>query len=200
MDIQLTDLGKKFYREWIFRHLDLQISGGEKVAITGANGSGKSTLLKIISNYHTPSEGKIRYGQRPAEDIQLRFSFAAPYVNLPEEFTLTELLHFHGQFKEKLESTEEILAVSGLEGAQHKLISEFSSGMKQRVRLSLAFFFRADVLFLDEPTTNLDKNGISWYQMQLEKLSPGVTLFIASNQPGEYEICKKTIEMENFKK
>lgn len=199
MNITLTDLGKKFNRRWIFRHLDLEIASGEMLAITGHNGSGKSTLLKIIGNYISPSEGRVHYQSGEITHPQTSFSFVAPYQNLIEEFTLLEHLNFHSRFRNGLISQEEIMEKSGLVTAKHQLIREFSSGMKQRLKLALAFFYQCDVIFLDEPTSNLDQNGVDWYLSFLDESINRKTIIIASNDAKEYELARQIISMEEYK-
>jgi len=198
MKITLTDLGKKYNREWVFRHLNFEINPGDTIAITGHNGSGKSTLLKVLGGYLTPSQGKVTYGDSK-EHIQTQFGFAAPYLNLLEEFTLKEHLAFHNKFKKALCSHDEMLALSNLAGAEDKLVKDFSSGMKQRLRLVLAFFYESSLLLLDEPTSNLDQDGTDWYLTMLQKVSDEQTMIIASNQPQEYAGANQIISIENFK-
>lgn len=199
MNIELTDLGKKFNRQWIFRHLNAEIPAGQMTAITGHNGSGKSTLLKIISNYISPTEGEVRYPESDHSTAQLSFSFVAPYQNLIEEFTLHEHLAFHSKFKSNTVSFEEIMEKSGLIKARDKLVKEFSSGMKQRLKLALAFFFESEVIFLDEPTSNLDENGSKWYLSLLTEIIDQKTLIVASNDPKEYEQASRIISIEKHK-
>lgn len=200
MKITVNKLGKRYNKEWIFRNLDLEVKSGGKIAITGYNGSGKSTLLKILSGYTLPSEGTVGYGGAKADsETQTDFNFCAPYLNLIEEFTLLELLRFHKKFKEPVISEHAILKRSGLFHAQNKLIREFSSGMKQRLRLSLAFFFQSQIIFLDEPTSNLDEQGAIWYR-DLVQLSPeNQTILVASNQQQEYSFCEEIISIEKWK-
>lgn len=199
MNISATGLGKKYNRQWIFRELNLEGTNGELIAITGHNGSGKSTLLKILSGFIAPSKGKIAYKQ-PSDDIQLHFSFVAPYLNLMEEFTLLEHLQFHEKFKKPTISFEEMIEKSGLTNAKNKLVKDFSSGMKQRLRLILAFFFEASVVFLDEPTSNLDQSGVDWYLSLLTNRSQNQLFFVASNQPNEYHGANQIISIENYQK
>src|SRR4029450_13198053 len=88
--ISLNQVGKKFRDKWIFRNIDLDIKAGEKIAITGSNGSGKSTFLQLLSGYTIPSTGSIDWqnGQKsiPVEEIYTMLSYAAPYMELIEEF------------------------------------------------------------------------------------------------------------------
>ena len=203
--LQVKKASKRFHREWIFKNLDLELSAGDVLAITGGNGSGKSTLLKCLSGAIPLTQGSIEYREvtgKLAEESWFRsLAIATPYLELPEEFTLSEVLAFHFQFKRPLNqlSNPEILAILGLEKHQSKSISQFSSGMKQRVKLALAIFSEVPLLFLDEPTTNLDKQGVSWYLDLIQKYAQDRILVICSNEPREYEFCEKKIAMEDFK-
>src|SRR5688572_3710780 len=99
MKISLQNLGKRFNREWIFRHLNYQFISGRSYAITGPNGSGKSTLLQLISGASLVSEGSVSYEEIKPEDIYRHVSISAPYLQLVEEMTLYELLNFHSGLK-----------------------------------------------------------------------------------------------------
>ena len=202
--INIESAGKKFHREWIFRNISLQIEGREKVAVTGNNGSGKSTLLQIISGFQSLTSGTITFqdNQRKIESAdRFRYvSYAAPYLELPEHYTLEELLAFQGSFKPFLPNLtqEDILSLLELRGADQKSIRNFSSGMKQRVKLALAIFSSAPVLLLDEPLSNLDKAGIGWYRRILPTYTAEKTVIICSNFiEDETEICHKRLILSN---
>ena len=203
--LQVQKASKRFHREWIFKNLDLELSAGDALAITGSNGSGKSTLLKCLSGAIPLTQGSIEYRLGttllPEESWFRSLAIATPYLELPEEFTLNEALSFHFQFKKPLNqlSTQEILAILGLEKHQSKSISQFSSGMKQRVKLAIAIFSEVPLLFLDEPTTNLDKQGVSWYLELVQQYTQDRILVICSNEPREYEFCEKKLSLEEFK-
>lgn len=169
------------------------------MAITGRNGAGKSTLLKIIGGYIAPTEGQVIRSEKE-NNFQTHFSFAAPYMNLIEEFTLSEHLAFHGHFKKPLITREEMINKSGLEEASNKFISEFSSGMKQRLRLAMAFFFQSEVILLDEPGSNLDAQGMELYQELIQNFSLERPVIIASNQQEEYKMCNKVLKIEKFQR
>ena len=83
--------------------------------------------------------------------------------------------------------------------ARHKQLSNFSSGMKQRVKLALAFFSMADVVFLDEPGTNLDSTAFDWYIRELQALPSQCLVFIASNQASEYPTNARKIDIMSLK-
>jgi ABC-type multidrug transport system ATPase subunit len=203
--IQVNNASKRFHNEWIFKNLDLELSSGDTLAITGGNGSGKSTLLKCLSGAIPLTSGTIQYqagSTQISEEHWFRsLALATPYLELPEEFTLSEVINFHFQFKNPLQNrtNTEILEVLGLEKHKSKAISQFSSGMKQRVKLALAIFSEVPLLLLDEPTTNLDTQGLSWYLKLIQQYSPGRILVICSNDPREYDFCEKKITLEDLK-
>ena len=211
MTISLINTGKRFNRDWIFRHINFQFSAGMAYAITGPNGSGKSTLLQVIAGALSPSEGKVEYlakSNQPQtgnplnpENIYLHLSIAAPYLELIEEMTLHEFLHFHQQFKPLLASFSipDIIALTGLEKATHKQIRYFSSGMKQRVKLAQSVFSDTPVLLLDEPCTNLDAEGIALYQQLVTTYCKNRLIIVSSNDEMEYTFCNEQLNINNYK-
>ena len=205
MEINLTNLGKRFNRDWIFRNLDFQFENGKHYAITGPNGSGKSTLLQLISGSAVYNEGKIDYllhGKHfSADRVFQKISFAAPYLDTIEELTLTEFFLFHDKMKGWLStvSTKEIIHLSSLENSAHKQIRYFSSGMKQRVKLAQAIFSNVPIVLLDEPLTNLDAEGVSLYHRLIQQFCPNRLLIISSNEPKEYSFCDTIIDIKAYK-
>ena len=203
--ISVRQLGKRFNREWIFRNFDYSFQSGSVYAITGPNGSGKSTLLQILWWQMPPSTGSINYQfsgtDISQEDIYKHVVVATPYLDLIEEFTLQEQLRFHFRLKPcRYSMTEtEIMERMYLTQARDKQLSNFSSGMKQRVKLALAFFSKADVIFLDEPGTNLDSTAFDWYCRELQALPPECLVFIASNQAAEYPANARKIDIMSLK-
>lgn len=205
--IKLTNAGKKFGREWIFRHVSLDISSGQKIAILGLNGSGKSTLLQALTGYLTLNEGELTYSTHDKNiDSENQYSFislASPYLELVEDFTLQEQIAYTQIYKPFLNSLNvaQIVELSGLGAHKDKFIKLFSSGMKQRLKLTLAILADAPVLFLDEPTTNLDATVIDWYKYMINTYALHKTIIVCSNSiKDEYAFCDKVISMEDFKK
>jgi ABC-type multidrug transport system ATPase subunit len=204
--IKLTDAGKKFGREWIFRKVSLDIAAGQKMAILGLNGSGKSTLLQALTGYLTLNEGELTYsinqGKLEDEKQYTHISLASPYLELVEDFTLEEQIKHAAVYKPFLNSltTENVVELSGLVAHKDKYIKLFSSGMKQRLKLTLAILADAPILFLDEPTTNLDATVIDWYKQMITKYAMHKTIVVCSNSiKDEYNFCDKVITMEDFK-
>lgn len=205
MQITLSNTGKRFNREWIFRHCSYTFTSEKNYAITGPNGSGKSTLLQVIAGATLHNEGTIEYndGQRTTSNEQhySNISIAAPYLELIEEMTAKEMLDFHSKFKPLIQSLsiEDMLKIVGLEKAVNKQLRYFSSGMKQRLKLAQAFFSNAPVLLLDEPTTNLDADGIALYQSLISNYTKEKLVIVSSNVKEEYGFCEEVIEIGKYK-
>ena len=205
MTISLSDAGKRFNREWIFRHFTHTFESGQSYAITGPNGSGKSTLLQVISGSMMLNEGKIQYlntsSDVPTETIYKSVSICAPYLEVVEEMTLTEFLEFHHGFKPFITgiSNETIMAAVGLEKAANKQIRYYSSGMKQRVKLAQCIFSDTAIVLLDEPCTNLDAEGIEVYHRLISNYCSNRLVVVSSNDKVEYSFCNHLISISTYK-
>ena len=204
--LTLQNTGKKFNREWIFRSLNLEMRLGDSIAILGANGSGKSTIARVMSGFMIPSEGTVQLEINGVviedNNYYKHLSYVAPYLDLLEEFTLTEMLNFHRKFKPMLNnlSTSELISRLGMERQENKIISQFSSGMKQRVKLLLAIMVKVPLTFLDEPTVNLDAQGIDWYRSLLTEYSDQRIIVVCSNdQSAEHDFCLQTLHVGDYK-
>jgi len=227
MNITLSNTGKRYNREWIFRHCSYLFNSGKNYAITGPNGSGKSTLLQVIAGATLHNEGMIEYSrdtgyltldkeaesintQRPASSIKHQLSdthsyqyisIAAPYLELIEEMTAKEMLDFHSKFKPLMQSLsiEDMLKIVGLEKAVNKQLRYFSSGMKQRLKLAQAFFSNTPILLLDEPTTNLDADGVALYLSLVSNYTKDKLVIVSSNVKEEYGFCEEVIKIADYK-
>jgi len=223
MTISLSDAGKRFNRDWVFRHFNYAFTSANSYAIVGPNGSGKSTLLQSIGGAIGLSEGKVvvngsasdvrretsdvsgssrQQSENTTENTYQYISIAAPYLEVIEEMTVTEFLHFHQAFKPLLPalSVEEIIEATGLGNAAHKQIRYYSSGMKQRVKLAQAIFSDVPVILLDEPCTNLDSTGIALYQQLINTYCKQRLVIVSSNDEAEYGFCEAKINMIEYKK
>jgi len=205
MKIILEHIGRRFNREWIFKDINYIFESGQSYAILGANGAGKSTLLQVISGSLSSSEGSITYlnaqNTLDPENIFEYLSLAAPYLELIEEFSLIEHIDFHFRFKKYRAGLDRdsLIELLGLKNARFKPIKYFSSGMKQRVKLALAFCSDSALLLLDEPASNLDQQGLEWYKSLIQEFSPGRLLIICSNQEQEYSFCMHHLNVADYK-
>jgi ABC-type multidrug transport system ATPase subunit len=207
MNIRIEKISKRYRFDWIFKNVTYTFESGQRYALLGPNGSGKSTLLKVLSGHLSPSKGTIEFVSerdgKPIDGDQIyRFvSYAAPYIELIEEYTLEEAIRFHAAMRPLLpgvtpEKIEQILALSK---AKHKEIRFFSSGMKQRLKLALAVCSDTPVLLLDEPATNLDTQGIEWYKQLLCDFAAKRLVVIASNDPHDAAFCPNHLQIMDYK-
>lgn len=207
MKISCMKTGKRFNREWIFRDFTYEFNNGGYYAITGPNGSGKSTLLQVIAGAVVSSEGTVTYetsdSKKPVTDeIFTSIAIAAPYLEVIEEMTLTELLNFHRIFKPFIKniSVQEIISIASLESAAHKQVRYYSSGMKQRVKLAQAIFSDTPCLLLDEPCTNLDEPGTRLYHNLIAEYCKNRLVIVSSNDEQEYSFCDNILSIADYKK
>jgi len=205
MKISLENIGRRFNRDWIFRGIDYTFHSGKIYAILGPNGSGKSTLLQVLNGSLSPSTGKIDYffEDKPVEidKVYQHLSLAAPYLELIEEFTLSEMVDFHFKFKSFKSGIDKdgLIDLLAMPGSKNKLIKYFSSGMKQRLKLALAFCSDTPMLMLDEPTSNLDSQGVDWYLNLVQQFAENRLTIVCSNQEHEYSFCDEQLNISEFK-
>ncbi|MBX2926795.1 MAG: ABC transporter ATP-binding protein [Saprospiraceae bacterium] len=206
MRIEAQGIAKRYRREWIVRNVQLELQPGNAYAVTGPNGAGKSTLLRLLSGHLTPSKGSLVFWEDekavPIGEAYRQLSYAAPYVELIEELTLREALRFHTQFQPFVHSLQagDLLDLLAFPRAENKQIRHFSSGMKQRLKLALALCSDTSVVLLDEPTTNLDRQGVDWYLRLIERFGAGRLLIVASNVEEDYGFCQHHIDIMQYKR
>ncbi len=202
--ITLSGIGKKFGSRFIFRDIDLTVGKGDRIAINGSNGSGKSTLLKIMSGYLTPYNGIVRWagpsGEIARENVAQCITYAAPYLDLIDRFSLRENVDFFCKMKTLQSglSPNDVVEQSGLKHAEQTLVQDLSSGMRQRLKLSLAFMADSSLLLLDEPLSNLDNKGYDWYSKMTEQyLGSRIVLVCSNNVSHETAFCTRFFNIEN---
>ena len=203
----MINIGKRFGSNkagWIFRDINQDFELGKSYAITGRNGAGKSTLLKIISGGLTPTLGVVSFYNKLGEEVfwtdtSSLVNYAAPYMELLEYLTLNEHVDFHFKFKKYVDGMNYQKFVQAIEMDQHqnKLVKDFSSGMKQRLKLAFALFTENPIILLDEPTSNLDDQWSNWYLDEVQQIKSSRLVIIASNQPNEYAFCEEVIGVGN---
>jgi ABC-type multidrug transport system ATPase subunit len=207
MNIELQQLGKRYRYEWIFKDLSYRFEQGQGYAVMGGNGSGKSTLMQVLAGYLSPSKGGLDYahqGKPLARDlVYQQLSFAAPYIESLEDFTLREAVDFHWNFKNMHLSKKELLArLEYPKSAYKKAVKFFSSGMQQRLKLALAICSDTSLLLLDEPTITLDQAAIRWYVelLQAYAYQPNRLTIIASNVEEDFTGCQHRLNLLDYKK
>lgn len=206
LTIILENISKKFNKEWLYKNINYSFLPNNNYAITGHNGSGKSTLLQIIAGFVMPTNGSVFIEHNDAkstanEIFYESIAIAAPYVELIEEMTANEFLNFHFQFKKIVDnySVNEILQYIKLESAAKKQVRNFSSGMKQRLKLAQAFFSESKILLLDEPCSNLDKQGFILYNDLIKNFTLNRTVIVCSNDENEHWFCQSKLQLHDYK-
>ena len=206
MRIRLEKVAKRYRYDWILRRVNLELDNSQQHALLGPNGSGKSTLLKIISGHLSPSKGNVHFFDKDDKTIEVdqfyrHLSYSAPYIDLIEEFTLEEIIRFHQKFQPFQEDLDQVALLELLHfpKAKKKEVRFFSSGMKQRLKLLLSICSNSDVLLLDEPTSNLDHQGIDWYRQLIDTYAKDRLLIIASNAPVDYDFCENRVLVTDYK-
>lgn len=205
MDISFQQVSKRYNYDWIFKGLDHLFESSGRYAVTGPNGSGKSTLMRVLSGHLSPSKGKVEFGEEgkkiKADEVYRHLSYAAPYIELIEEFTLREAIDFHQKFKpfQKGINTSGVIELLAFPKAKNKEVRHFSSGMKQRLKLALALCSESSFLLLDEPTTNLDQQGMDWYLKLVDRFLGKRTVIVASNVELDYSFCNQQINILDYK-
>ncbi|MFD3407861.1 ATP-binding cassette domain-containing protein [Aquirufa sp. HETE-83D] len=200
MEILVQNLSKKFRQEFVIQSFTYSFHSGNSYAITGPNGSGKSTLLQLIAQYTLPNKGSVEMVGIDDELAYSQITYAAPYVELIEEYTLQEHLELlkKNKYLPPSASIESFEAFIDLQPNRFKLIKNYSSGMRQKIKLGFALLSDRPVLLLDEPTTNFDEQAKEWFFKRLndqrEKL-----IIIASNEISEITFCSEKISISDFK-
>jgi ABC-type multidrug transport system ATPase subunit len=199
----VNDLQKSFGKQHILQNISYTFHPGSKTVILGSNGSGKSTLMKILSGALEATENPPVYNFGGVE-IEARLlgkyvTLAAPYVALNPMFTLEETLRFHADFCPFPTGfdPEEWVQKAGLHAHKSKRLGTYSSGMLQRVKLLLAIASTRPLLLLDEPTSNLDSDGIRFYHDLLNAYLGERTVIVSSNYvETEYSFCEDKFLLE----
>jgi ABC-type multidrug transport system ATPase subunit len=200
-EIAVKKLSKRFGYQWIIRDFDHTFCTETIWGIAGNNGSGKSTIIKMLSGFLSPTSGSITHTVDGAKIttgmVYSHISLGAPYTDLINEYTLSEMFVFHQKFKKfkKPVSYKEFEEVIKLSGHKEKPLQHFSSGMKQKVQLALALLSDTPYLLLDEPTSFLDKTTKMWFSDLLHTHVQNRIVIIASNDPFDIGLCNELVEL-----
>lgn len=202
MRIILDKISKRFDSGWVFRNIDFNLESGSRLAIKGPNGSGKSTLLSIISAYLSPSEGSVRYHHNKElidrDRLYRLLAMSAAYGELDEELDASELFKHYSVFKNyQVKNPGEFLEIADLMQDSDKAVKYYSSGMKQRLALSLTICMDTPLLILDEPGSFLDVNRKNWYRNMINRFCENRTVIIASNDENDFVECNRVLDLSN---
>ncbi len=198
--LKAVDLSRKFDRRPIFKNVNFELRPGSATAITGRNGSGKSTLIKIIANLLIQSSGTIDLydgnEKIKRESVYRYMGFVSPYLNLYDEFSGYENLKIISDIRGSGHGNiDNVLKRVGLFNRRNDLLKIYSSGMKQRLKIAFAILHEPQILLLDEPTSNLDLEGISVVDDIANEYKKDRILIIATNDPHERSLCDREISI-----
>ena len=201
MKLEAHSIGKYFAENLIFKNINFTVHSGESLAITGPNGSGKTTLVRILCRLISPSEGTVIY-EKAGETILTQHIYryiglVGPYLELYEELSAWENLHFFANMRNIKDPNSTILRLLeriGLKGREKDQVKNYSSGMRQRLKYAFALLHNPQILFLDEPTSNLDSEGIKTIYEIMKEQKENKILIIATNDAsdlkyGDYQIA-----------
>jgi len=198
--IQTENLTKIYNGKTAVDGLDLTVGEGEIFGFLGPNGAGKSTTILMLTGMIEPTDGRCLVdGIEVAKDplaVKKIIGYLPEdvgfYGNLTAEQNLDYFARFYGMdAKERKTRIAELLDLVHLDGVTQKA-GEYSRGMKQRLGLAQALINDPRVLFLDEPTANLDPEGVREYRELVEHLAAeGKTIFVSSHILSEVrEVCR----------
>lgn len=204
--LEVTNLAMRFGSRWLFRDLSFDLGPGRIMAVTGANGSGKSTLVRILAGVLTPTRGTVSLranGVAVHDDERARFvALVAPYLQLYDGLTLEENLRFVSRVRASAQSgvgIADLMERVALGDRGGDLVGTFSSGMKQRARFAVALAAGADLLLLDEPSSNLDAVGVDLVrEIIASETASGTAIVLATNSSQEAGWCDSSLRIEDF--
>ncbi len=204
--LTFQNVTKIFGRRLIFKNINEELSSGNIFGFSGKNGSGKSTLIKIAAGIISPTKGKIIHSNNNKkiipEKLHNYMGFVSPYLFLYSEFTAEEnLLHLsniRGVAYNK-EYAKDLLNKFELYDRRNDYLKGFSSGMLQRMKFIFALLHKPSIIFLDEPTSNLDTKGKDKVYEIVKEEGKDKLIIIASNEESDLELCSKILEIEKYK-
>jgi len=200
--LKLSNIGKYYSAALLFRDISFELRSGEALAIAGWNGSGKSTLLRIIAGLVRPSTGQVDMFSEnepiPKESRRRFLGMVAPAMALYEELTALENMEFFCKVRGLVHHRRTCLDMMdrvGLSEHSDKICRNYSSGMKQRLKLVQALLHTPPLLLLDEPGCNLDSKGIKIVEdITRQQRQTGMTI-IASNEKREVDYADRVINL-----
>jgi heme exporter protein A len=194
ISISFSDVAKRYDARVVFRAVSGEAGPGEVLVITGPNGSGKSTLLAILCGLLRPTRGLVRYllngeGDLPREAWGRHLGVVAPSMAVYEELTALENLRFYARVRGLALGDSDhrgLLEGVGLDPDRTTPVRGYSTGMAQRLKIAQALLHDPGVLFLDEPSSNLDPAGQDWLERRVRTLvEDGRTIVLATNDRRE---------------
>lgn len=190
--------------------VSFEVSRGEIFGLLGPNGAGKTTTIGVLTTAIVPSEGSasimsVNVAQDPIS-VKQRIAVVPQQSNLDRSLKVREILTFHAAYHSVPRKTREALADKllnelGLGERKNEKVNRYSGGMAQRLMIARALMHEPDVLFLDEPTNNLDPQSrlFLWERIQ-EMNARGLTILLTTHDMDEADkLCRRIAVMDHGK-
>jgi ABC-type multidrug transport system ATPase subunit len=178
--------------------LDLEIKSGELFGLLGPNGAGKSTTIRVLIGQRRPSAGSVTIAGfdvvRDWAEIKPRFGYVPDRENHFEEFTGRKNLEFFAQlYGVPRRRAQDVLEMVELEEAGDLAVRGYSLGMRKKLLLARALLHEPPILYLDEPTANLDIHSAEVvHRILRERVKCGATIIMTTHDMDEVEkICDR---------
>jgi heme exporter protein A len=193
IDIKFTQIQKSYHQTSLYLNLTGTISAGSCTAIIGNNGSGKSTFLKIIATLIRPSAGTVIYTENnyslSLEEVRHQTAYISPEIQFYDALTAGENLAFFtglSGISLTADKIKNILHMVNMSSASIVQVGNFSTGMKQRLKLALLYAVQKKIWLLDEPSSNLDEHGRELVKKLIDTAKREQrTVLLATNDPAE---------------
>jgi putative ABC transport system ATP-binding protein len=209
--LQAEDVGRRYGERWLFRHLELGLARGERVALLGESGTGKSTLLNLIAGLDRCDEGRIALDGTRVDTLDadacarfrrrtIGFVFQAfhllPHLSAVRNVTVPLLLDGR-PLREALGLAHEALDRVGLAARADALPSTLSGGEQQRVALVRALVHRPALVLADEPTGNLDPAtaAVALDMIEREVTASGAALLMVTHSAQAAAIATRCLRL-----
>ncbi|MBN8882012.1 MAG: ATP-binding cassette domain-containing protein [Salana multivorans] len=198
MRVDLHELGFRYGDgPWLFRDVSCRLVPGESYALAGPSGSGKSTLLALLAGWLVPTLGQV---QRPGI-ARVGWVFQHP-VGTPRRTAVDHvalpLLARGARPARALDEAADLLARFGLAGVVDREFRALSGGEAQRVMFARAVAADPDLLLLDEPTAQLDRETSTSINATIDSLrSSGRVVVVATHDPDTQERCTERIDLSD---
>lgn len=191
--IHVRHLLKKYGSFTAVNDISFHVERGDVFALLGPNGSGKTSTMKCIVGLNVPTAGSIHVDgldtRRSQIETRALISYLPQRVIFPETLTAREVIRFFGRMRRlPPERADEILRQAQFNGFSDKPVGDFSGGMIQRLGLAVITLPDTPVLLLDEPTANLDPQGVKRFrEFILEQKENGKTIIFSTHLLAEAE-------------
>ncbi|MGG8409048.1 ABC transporter ATP-binding protein [Streptomyces sp. 12297] len=194
--VRIEGLWKRFGEQVAVSGIDLELPAGKFIGLVGPNGAGKTTTLSMVTGLLRPDHGRIEvagcdvWGTGPGAgpvDVKARIGVLPEGLRLFERLSGRELLGYMGRLRglpgeETDKRATQLLDVLDLAGSQHKLVVDYSTGMRKKIGLAAALLHNPEVLFLDEPFEGVDPVSAQTIRGVLERYTAsGATVVFSSH-------------------